>query len=189
MGYRLITAPAADPVTLAEAKAHLRVDHSDEDATINGLIKAATSYLDGRSGILGRCLVTQTWEETFDAFPTNAIELPLGPVASVTSVKYLDQAGAEQTLSAGVYTVDTASLVARIVSDDAWPATKATANAVTVRYVAGTASASIPGAIRHAILLLVGHWYENRQPAAEGSAAELPFAVSALLSPFRRSVI
>lgn len=189
MGYRLITAPASDPVTLGEAKAHLRVDHSDEDARITSLIKAATSYLDGRTGVIGRCLVTQTWELTLDAFPAKEIELPLGPVASVTSVKYVDAAGLEQTLSAGSYYVDTASLSAWVVPEDTWPATMAAANAVTVRYVAGTAAASVPEAIRQAILLLVGHWYENRQPVADGSIASLPFTVDALLAPFRRNAL
>lgn len=189
MGYRLITAPSADPVTLAEAKTHLRVDHSDEDARIASLIKAAVSYLDGRSGILGRCLVTQTLELVLDQFPTREIELPLGPVASVTFIKYVDSNGAEQTFSAGSYTVDLSSLTARAIPNTSWPATMAAANAVTVRYVAGTAAASVPEAIRQAILLLVGHWYENRQPVAGSSVADLPFTVDALIAPFRRNAL
>lgn len=178
MGYQLITAPTSDPVTLAEAKSQLRVDHSDEDARIASLIKAATAYLDGRTGILGRCLITQTWELLLDAFPDEDIEIPLGPVSSVTSIKYIDPNGIEQTIPGASYYVDTASLSAWVIPQDEWPLTMRTANAVAVRYVAGAAAAPEP--IRHAILLLVATWYENR------STGEIPAAFGALITPFRR---
>jgi len=187
MGYRLITAPASAPVTLAEAKAQLRVDFADEDTLISGLIDAAVSYLDGRTGILGRCLVTQTWELTLDAFPSDEIELPLGPVQSITSIKYFDTAGALQTLSSANYIWDDSSLSDWIIPQADWPDTLETANAVTVRYVAGTDAASVPKALKQAILLLVAHWFENRQPVAVGaSVAEMPMAVQALIALFRR---
>lgn len=189
MGYRLIAAATLQPVTLAEAKAHLRVDHTDEDDYITALIKAATSYLDGRSGVLGRCLVTQTWEMTLDAFPAKEIELPLGPVASLVSVKYIAVSGAEQTVPSGNYYVDTASLSARVVPEDTWPATMSAANAVTVRYVAGTAVEDVPAELGMAIRLLVGHWYANRQAVTGATGTELPFGVGALIAPFRRTSI
>lgn len=188
MGYRLVTAPASDPVTLAEAKAQLRVDASDEDALITSLIKAATAYLDGRQGILGRCLMTQTWELTLDAFPADGdIEIPLGPVASVTSVTYVDTAGATQTVSDVNYYLDNTSVSAWVIPQATWPTTMDAANAVTVRYVAGAAAAPLP--IKQAILLLVAHWYENRQPVNAGQAEELPFAVNALIAPYRSTFI
>lgn len=187
MGYRLVTPPASTPITLAEAKSQLRVDHSDEDGKIEALIAAATSYLDGRTGVLGRCLVTQTWELTLDEFPAEEIELPLGPVASVTSVTYVDIAGVTQTVSESDYYVDNASLSAWVLPEIEWPNTMQAANAVTVRFVAGTAVADVPPALKHALLLLVAHWYENRQPVSIGGApVEMPFAVDALLVPFRR---
>jgi uncharacterized phiE125 gp8 family phage protein len=187
MGYRQITPPSAQPVTLAEAKAQVRVDHSDEDALITRLTAAATSYLDGRTGILGRCLVTQTWELTLDAFPDGEIELPLGPVANVVSVTYVGTAGTTQTLASSNYYFDDASLSQWVVPVADWPDTKDVANAVTVRFIAGTAAASVPEAIRHAILLLIGHWYEQRSTVSVGmTVAEMPMAVDALLAPFRR---
>ena len=187
MGYRLITGPAADPIKLAEAKLHLRVDHSDDDVKIASLIKAATAHVDGRSGILGRCLVTQTWELTLDEFPDGEIEIPLGPVASITSIKYRDASNVEQTLSSALYTFDDTRTSAYVVPVDDWPATYDVTNAVTVRFIAGTAVASIPEAIRHAMLLLIGHWYEERNAVNVGNISSvLPFTVEALLAPYRR---
>jgi uncharacterized phiE125 gp8 family phage protein len=180
MGYRLITPPAATPVTLAEAKAQLRVDHADEDGKIEALIAAATSYLDGRSGVLGRCLVTQTWEITLDAFPAEEIEIPLGPVQSVTSLTYVDTAGATQTVSASDYYLDTTSPTAWVMPEITWPDTMEAANAVTVRFIAGTAVADVPPAIKHAALLLVSTWYDDR------AGTGMPPAVDALIAPFRR---
>ena len=188
MGYRLVTPPAALPVTLAEAKQHLRVDHSDDDAKINALISAAVSYLDARSGVLGRCIVTQTWELQLDEFPDEEIEIALGPVQSVTSVHYTDQDGVTQVIASSEYDVDIVSLVARVLPVTSWPQAKAEANAVHVRFVAGTSAASVPQAIKQAILLLVSHWYEERSTVNVGNISSvLPFTVEALLTPFRRT--
>lgn len=94
MTSRLITAPAVEPVTVAEARAHLYVGHSDDDAIIGAFIAAAREDCEHRTQ---RALVTQTWERTLDGFPA-AISLPMAPLASVTSVKYIDGDGNEQTL-------------------------------------------------------------------------------------------
>lgn len=186
MGYRLVTPPAALPVSLAEAKQHLRVDHSDDDVKISALISAAVSYLDARSGVLGRCIVTQTWELQLDEFPYEEIEIELGPVQSVTSVQYIDLNGATQTYASANYTVDVVSLVSRVLPVTEWPETKDIANAVVVRFVAGTSVASVPPAIKQAILLLVSHWYEERSTAGTMSSL-LPFTVEALIAPLRRT--
>src|SRR5690348_16556758 len=105
MSLRLIADPATEPVSLAEAKAHLRVTASDEDALISALIIAAREAAEHE---LGRALITQTWEKTLDLFP-DAIELTNPPVQSVASVQYLDIDGVEQTLSSVSYTLDNAS--------------------------------------------------------------------------------
>jgi uncharacterized phiE125 gp8 family phage protein len=188
MGYQLIVPPAVYPVTLAEAKAQCRVDHDDEDAFIQRLIAAATGHFDARSGVLGRCLISQTWEMVLDEFPAGALELPLGPVQSVVSVEYDDPSGVAQTVAASTYTVDTTSLSAWVVPDGSWPPTLDNINAVRVRFVSGYGStpAAVPDAIRHAILMLIGHWYENREAVAPGSpSAPLPMAVDALVAPYR----
>ena len=177
MSLTLITAPAAYPVTTAEAKAHLRVDGSDEDTLIDGLIAAAADYVEQYTG---RAIGTQTWELALDAF-SDTILLPKGPVQSVTSVKYSDTAGVEQTVSADDYTLD-ASEPAWIVrnSDASWPATLTGINVVRVRYVTG----NVPAAIKHAVLLLIGDWYSAREDM--GARSTIPNGVQALLTNFRQ---
>lgn len=189
MKLKRITPPAELVVSLAEAKAHLRVEHADEDAYIQSLVHAAISHLDGWSGTLGRCLVEQTWEVTLDAFPVGAIHLPLGDVIAVVSVTYDDTAGDEQTVPPADYLLDNRSLDGWVVpvSGVSWPDTLDAVNAVRVRYTAGygAAAAAVPAAIKHAILMLVAHWYANREAVTAGGASALPMAVDALTHPFR----
>lgn len=181
---RLITPPASLPVTLAEAKSYLRVDHDAEDAGIAAMLAAAVNLLDGRTGILGRCLEPATWELLLDAFPAAAeIRLPLGPVASVTSVAFTDPAGGEGTVDPGSFTLDNAEgfggwIVP--VSGFAWPATMDTINAVRVRYVAGTGT---PEGVKQAILAMVAERFDGR------AGKLLTPGIVADLAPFRRPVV
>ena len=190
MNITRYAAPTTTPVDLDEVKAHLRVDFSDDDPLITALIDAATSYLDGWTGILGRAMITQTWELALDDFPADAIYLPLGPLQSVASITYIDATGLPQTVPSVNYYVDTKSLDGWVVpnADTPWPETMYAPNVVTVRFVCGYGDApAVPQAIKQAMLLLIGHWYENREGSIVGtSVAELPLAVSALLAPFRR---
>lgn len=185
-----VTAAAELPVTRAEAKAHLRVDGTDEDSLIDALIAAATSHLEGRNGVLGRALVTQTWDYRVDGFPgagSGWIELPLPPLQSVTSVKYLDETNTEQTLDAARYVVETGHVhgYVRPAYGLTWPGTLDEANAVRIRFVAGFGAATaVPQPLKHAILLLVGHWFVNRE-AVGAAGAPMPIAVDALCQPFR----
>ena len=190
MALKLITAPATEPVTSTEAKAHLRVDTTADDTLIGTLITAARQHVEAH---LRRALITQTWELVTDAFPVgDVLRLPLPPLVSVTSIKYTDEDGAESTLSSGLYVVDTDSTKGRVVlkNGETWPSvTLAAANGVRVRYVAGYGEASaVPRPIRQAILLLIGTMYENRESVlvAQGvTVAQLPFGVDALLMPYR----
>ncbi|MBA3588298.1 head-tail connector protein [Methylibium sp.] len=182
MPSKLITAPTAEPITLAEAKLHLRVDSTDEDALITALIVAARQ---GAEQMTGRALMPQTWEIALDGFP-DEIELQHPPLASITSVSYLDEASAAQTLSAAAYVIDSYSQPERLslVADTEWPATLEQANAVIVRFVAGYASAAaIPQEIKQWMLLRIGLLYEHRESVA-GSLAPLPFA-DRLLDAYR----
>src|SRR5690606_9438636 len=97
-----VTPPAIQPVTLAEAKLHLRVDHDDEDALISNLIQAATGHLDGWTGILGHCLVEQVWRQDHDRFARELV-IPLGPVLSVQTVTWRDPAGLLNTVPSTAY--------------------------------------------------------------------------------------
>lgn len=164
MPLKLITAPTTEPVTLADAKSHLRVSGTDDDALITALISAARQDAEHR---LGRALITQTWELTLDAF-TDTIELPLPVLASVTSIKYIDATGTEITLSSAAYTVDTDSEPGRVypVYGTSWPGIRSQTNAVRIRYVAG--AASVDAAISQWMLLRISALYENRESVVSG---------------------
>lgn len=177
-------AAAVEPVTLAEAKAHLRILHSSEDAEIGGFVAAARSQLEDT---LGRAIVRQTLDWSLASFPASGeIALPRSPLLSVTSVKYLDTAGAEQTLSAAAYHALADDKFSRIerASGASWPAIAAHPRAVTVRWVAGYTPAACPPAIKQAILLMVAHWYSNREAAGD-ARSEMPLAVKYLTDPHK----
>jgi uncharacterized phiE125 gp8 family phage protein len=180
-------APTEDPITLAEAKAHVRVDHNDDDSLITALIAAATNHLDGYTGILGRALITQTWRQDFAAFAPK-IRLALRPVASVASVTYFDGDNTSQTLSASIYGLfeDGAGPYIALDPDQTWPGSYRRVDGVSVTYVAGEAAAAVPKGIKQAILLLVGHWYANREAVAEAQMHAVPMAAAALIHPYRR---
>jgi len=186
----LVTGPVNEPVTLDEVKAHCRVSSDDDDGLLDGYRVAAREFVES---FTGRALLPQTWDLKLDAFPCDALELPMPPVTSVTSITYVDTAGATQTWSSANYRTDLpsgpTSASARItpVYGVSWPSTQDVTNAVTVRFVAGYASdASVPWAIKSALLLLVGHWYAHREAVSVGNVvASMPFAVESLLWPYK----
>jgi uncharacterized phiE125 gp8 family phage protein len=189
MTLKLKTAPSTTPITLAEAKAHLRVDHTDEDTLIQTLLDAAVSHFDGYTGILGRCMISQVWELYYDAFPSGDMQVPLGNIISIDTVEYVDPATEIYTTWADTnYEVDEKSVEGWIVPIDTWPTAMETTNAVRVTFTAGfgSAAASVPAAIRAALLLMIGHLYKNREAITDAAMAELPMGVRALIDPFRR---
>lgn len=193
MSLALVTAPAAEPLTRTEAKTHLRVDTSftADDTLIDALITTARQHVENHTR---RALVTQTWDLFLDGFPSsNEICVPLPALQSVTSLKYTDSAGAVTTWSTANYIVDTAHAPGRIVPAYGvyWPVfTPSPSNPVAVRFVAGYgAAAAVPEAIKAALKLLIGHWYENREAVTgisnSTALAPVPLAVEALLAPYR----
>lgn len=171
-------APAAEPVTVAEAKAHCRVDTSADDAYIGTLITAAREYIEETLDI---SMITQTWEARYDVFPLWEIILPRPPMAAGTvTVIYRDEAGQMQTVTSasGAFQVDSNIVPGRIypLYDSVWPAVRGDENSVTVRWNAGygATGASVPAILKQAILLLVAHWYEMRQPVQAGYSQVLP---------------
>jgi uncharacterized phiE125 gp8 family phage protein len=182
MGFKVIT-PPTEPVTLADARLHLRVTDTAEDTLISALITAAREYCEH---YLQRAVGSQTLELALDEFPEGSIELPMGPVTSITSIKYIDTNQAEQTLSGSAYTLDDYSHQSWAVPayETEWPETLEAANVVKVRYVAG--SATPPSAVLAAMKLIIGHLYENREQSIIGvSVTELPLGVKALLDTKR----
>lgn len=163
---KLITAAAATPITLAEAKAHLRVDTTTEDTLITTLINAATEYAEKR---LARALITQTWEQYLDEFPsTDSFEIKFPPLQSITSIKYYDADNVLQTWDSTNYDVDIKAEPGTISLSNAstgYPSTFNKPNAVIIKYVAGygDASTDVPELIRAGIKLLVSHFFENRE--------------------------
>lgn len=186
----LVTPPnAGDPVvTLTEAKTHLRVDGNSEDALITSLVAAAVQYLDGWTGVLGRCLATQTWRQDFDSFSGRCMRLPLS-ATTIASVKWRASDGTLSTVSSSDYALKADSLGSYVRFSDAFalPADLAQSQAVLIEFTAGYgAAAAVPAPLKAAILLLVGHWYQHREAAAPAGIAELPMAVDALIAPYRR---
>jgi len=181
----LVTAPAVEPVSLADAKGQLRLSLADDDALITALIVAAREYVET---FTHRALITQTWDDTRDAFPgDDVIWLPKAPLVSVTSVTYVDSNGATQTWSSTLYTVDAPTgpkaRVACIVPNygQSYPSTRDVINAVTIRFVAGygATATAVPASLKHAMKLVIETWL------AGSSAAPLPSAVDALLWPYK----
>ena len=176
-------APSEEPVTIDEAKAQTRLDEADDATLLPGMIAAARRYVE----TLSRCqLVTATYTYKLDAFPSDrTIRIPRPPLQSISSITYIDTGGDSQTLDATVYDVDADSEPGRVslAFDQVWPATRNQDNAVTITFVNGFGAASaVPDTFKHAIRLLVGHWWENRESVVVGTVvAELKQAVEDLV--------
>lgn len=169
---KLITAPAAEPITLAEAKLHARVDTSADDSLITALIVAARQECEH---ITGRALITQTWEKVLPAF-SDAMDLDLAPAASITSIKYLDSAGVEQTLANTVYDLIEEALPPRVVlkTGQSWPATYAADDAVRIRFAAGYGADGtfVPQPLRAWIMIRVASLHAQREAFITGAITD-----------------
>lgn len=147
---------------------------------------AAIDHIDGKDGWLGRAIGTQTWDLVLDEFPSDGIRIPLPPLQSVTYVRYVHpDTGLETDLTVDVdYLVDTYGEPGWVMpGDGGWPTTMDTINAARVRFVAGYAS--VPVAIKRAVMLLAAHYYDNRESVTLDKPTVLPQAVDALLYPRR----
>lgn len=188
---KVTSGPAVEPVDADSiAKLDLKVDQTDEDGLIDILIQAARELVEEKTQ---SSLITQTRVMKMDYFPnSDTITLPFGPVQSVSSVYYYNDDGDSTLLSSSLYWVDSDSRIARIVVKDSWPSTEDRPGAVVITYVCGYGSAgsNVPAPLRKAILLLVGHFYENRQNViVSGSPTgviEIPFGAEVLIAPYVR---
>lgn len=181
----LSTAPTSEPVTVSEAKAQLRVDISDDDTLISDIISGARQAFEE---INGRSLFTTTWKLILDGWPSKPyIELPRPPLASVTSIAYVDSDGNTTVWDSSNYVVETDRTPGRVhlAYNANWPtATLRPASPITITYVAGWADVdNIPQRYKQAILLLVGHWYENREAIVTSGAVpkQVPLGYDSIL--------
>ncbi len=183
-----VITPPTEPITLVQAKQHLRVDHSDDDDLITALISAVRLQIDAPKGWLNLALPVQTLEITLDTFPCNEIKVPWPPLRSVVSIKYDDPDGIEQTLSPTRYSVDARSQPGWILPDEnGWPSTSElinAVNAVRVRFECG--HDEVPAPIMAWMLLNIGSLYANRETIVIGQpVASLPGHILNMLSTFR----
>ena len=184
----LTSGPAAEPVTVAEAKAYLRVDGNAEDALIASLILTSRLHIETALGI---ALMTQSWTLVLDDWPRRgAVEIPVQPVQSIQSVRVRDRAGNVTTSPETDYILDGTSVPPRLVpAQGGWPKPSRSIAGIEIALTAGYGGgpADVPGPIRQALLLLTAHWYEHRQPIEIGRpSTRIPDAISDLLLPYRK---
>ncbi|MES1979553.1 MAG: phage head-tail connector protein [Pseudomonadota bacterium] len=169
MTYKVVTAVATECVSLAEARVQLRMTADDttaDDALITALITAAREFAEHYTG---RALAPQTLEMALDEFPADGIDLDMPPVATITSVKYTDTAGAEQTVSSTDYALSLYGDSRRLslAYGATWPSTQDIADAVRIRYVTGYTTA--PKAVKAAILLDIELRYNKLMPSDQAA--------------------
>lgn len=183
------SSPAEEPLTLGEARLHLRLDHDADDTLVAGLIVAAREHAEA---FCRRPFVTRNYTATFSRFPRRGepLYLPVPGVLAVSTVTYADTTNASVAMAAGTdYRLvrgSTHHMLELPPSVALWPWTAFRTDAVTVTYTAGYGYANdVPRGIRAAMLLLVGHLYENREAVSKDAGVELPLGMQSLLFPFR----
>jgi uncharacterized phiE125 gp8 family phage protein len=186
-------APTVVPVSTELMRAQVRVDFNDDDVLLAHQIKAATDYLDGYGGILGRAIMAQTWRQDFPCFDT-VMRLPLGDLISVASVKYRDADNVEQTASPSLYGsyTDARGPYVKLLSGQSWPATYDREDAVSVTWVCGYGAnaSAIPADISMAIMQIAAHWYENREAVGtDVTATQIPMTAESLIAAHRMNMV
>lgn len=189
MGLSLVTAAVCEPISLPEAKVHLRIDGSDSDTYVSTLIVAARKQLEN---LTRRRFVQQTWDYTLAEFPVGDILLPIQPVSSITSVTYVNGSGVSTAFTD--FSLISDGPRSRVVLDYnvSWPTIRVHGNAVTVRFVAGyepstdspqDLTAGIPNDIKACLKLIIGDLYENRESSTQLRMEQLPTS-RALISSY-----
>lgn len=189
-----ITAPASEPVSLAEAKAHLRVDHSDDDTLISALISTARDHVERTTRL---ALIRQQWRIRLENFPADGadIEIMRRPLITTSgtyspTITYYNGIETETTIT---WDLDDEEFLAynsnppilSVWGSLIWPTlTTLRPYPVEVTFYAGfgTSSADVPGPIKQAMLLLIGNWYIRREAASQDAGLPVPYAVESLLS-------
>jgi uncharacterized phiE125 gp8 family phage protein len=185
-GHAIGTAPGSEPVSTADIKTQLRIDHTNEDTYLDSLVTAARGNIEN---IVKRKLIQQTVTLTCDDFPAGHWELPFPPIAAVTQVAYRDSAGDSQTLTVPTLRNADNPNMAAILEEPSggWPGVDGEPGAVTLTITAGygTTATHVPGELRLAIKMLAAHWYNYREAATEDAPATIPMHVDSLLTQHR----
>lgn len=181
----LDTAATDKPVTLAEVKAALRISTSDDDTMLDLWIAAATDYVDGPNGLLGKAIVQQTWTQSQRLPGTVTLDLKLLPVISISEITYFDADNVSQSLTVSdfdlVKSEDWAYLKPK--SGVSWPTTYDRDDALTVKAVIGFGDqAAAPAAIKAAVMMLVGAWYQNPEATTVGTLSSAPLGFNELIN-------
>jgi uncharacterized phiE125 gp8 family phage protein len=187
MTATLITGPALEPVSLADAKAHLRIDHDDDDALLTAAIVAARIHVEAATR---RVLIAQEWRVHLDRWPRKRIvTIPVAPLIAVDALRIHDAEGGTTEIDEDDYEVDTASVPGRLVLAASAPAPVGRlVNGIEIDVTAGYGATSleVPSPLRHAVMMLVAHWYEHRGAVGHDLAGlATPYGFEALVAPYR----
>ena len=184
MSSILLTAPAVEPLSLAEAKAFLRVEHADDDDVIAALISASRIHVEAQTR---RALITQNWRLTIDNWPADGrLKVAPAPLRELAAARVYDVGGAAHPIDTNSFVVDAGASVLAF-APWALPPPGRIAAGIELDVVAGygDAASDVPEPLRQAIRMLTAHWYDNRGLAASGAGAILPMTVAALIAPYR----
>ncbi len=179
MSLQLLTPPASEPVGLADAKTHLKLDTSDDDALVTTLITAARARAEWHTG---RAFVTQHWRLRLDAWPADGVaEIPLPPLVSVEEVAVTDASNIRTVLDPAVYRIDIASEPGRVIFNDR-PASLRRRDGLEIAFTAGYGDAgAVPAPVKEAILEIVADLYGHRGDGDD----PVGLTGQALLAPYR----
>ncbi len=184
----LVAGPVDEPISLVQAKAHLRIEDDAEDGLIESLIAAARTHLEA---ITGRALLRQTWRVVLDAWPKDKIvQLPVSPVIEIDAIRIFDDAGQAHHLSAAGFMFDGKSMPAWLIVPDmiaGFPLRRKMA--IEIDFIAGFGDEShdLPNDLVQALLTLVAYWYENRDAViVSGAGAVAPAGFDRLVSAYKR---
>jgi len=185
MSLTLVTPPQVEPVAIGTVKEQAIVAHDEDNGLIARLITAARMHVEQ---VTWRQLITATYEWRLDQL-CGALYVPRPRLQSVVSIEYVDAQGNTQTLDPAAYTVDTHSTPGRVVpaAGASWPATRGHIDDVIVTFNAGYGDSAndVPETLRHAVLMLVAYWYEQRESAAGRTMTSVPLGFDALIAPYR----